>query len=320
MDSMTTLTLSVPRTLAAIYLVPVAAPLRDPATLVRREIERRVGEPLRHLILDALGRGQARVEVWWAHDVALPSPDIFAAMGAPASLLPAVRHALRFVVVSVVGVPGAPPLHEWAGRAIAATVAGAIGGPVVDVFTPRLMGADEAAGSLPTGDRSPPLAGWLFVPYSPTGGGYRATTRGLGRFGLPELQTRVVPGELMVPWCRVLTGIASRLLDAWHERLRTWDDAPAAFLELPAELDVTAAAVAEAYGGTPTAEVEPGRADPGRAAGGIGLVLDPIGPDRETFLTVVPPEGFAGTPDEHLAAVCAATGTTAVAAGPRGVP
>ncbi|MGF7234339.1 MAG: hypothetical protein ACQSGP_32200 [Frankia sp.] len=313
---MTTLTLSVPRNLAAIYLVPVNAPLRDPAALVRREIERRLVEPLRHLTLDALGRGQAHVDVWWAGDVAVPPADMFAAMGAPPSLLSAVRRAPRFVVVSMVGAPGAPPLHEWCGRAIATTIARAIGGPVVDVFTPRLLEVGKAAGSLPTGDRPPPLAGWLFVPYSPTDGGYWATTKGLGRFGLPELQTLVVPGELMFPWCRALTAIASRLLDAWHERLGTSDGAPAAFLELAAELGVNADDAAEAYGETPSALVDDGGR--GRGDARVRLILDPTCPGRDTFLTVTPPDGFAGTSTDHLAAVCAATGGLGVGTGRQG--
>lgn len=297
---MTTLTLSVPKTLAAIYLVAVGSPLRDPAALAREQVIRRVPEPLRRLALDALSTGRARVEVWWARDVAIPPIDLFAAMGATAADLAAVERALRFVVVSVLGPPGWPPAHEWSGRATATALAEALGGPVVDVFTPRLLSVDEAMASLPSGERTPPLARWVFVPYSPAEGGFRATTKGLGRFGLPEVQTPAVPSELVLPWCRAVTGVASRLLDAWHERLRTWGDAAPAFLELASELDVGGADVARAYGERPTAG--------GRGAGArVRFALDPTYPDVEVLLTVMPPAQFAGTPAQHLAQVCSAT-------------
>jgi hypothetical protein len=124
--------------------------------------------------------------------------------------------------------------------------------------------------------------------------GLRVTTKGLGRFGLPELQVHDVPPELGRPWARLMLGLASRLLTLWTEALHDRDGA--AFAEVPSETEVGEADVAEAYGEN--------------AVGGrrvlLRLVLDPAtGDHADSFLTVQPPEGFPGSAGEFISDSCA---------------
>ncbi|OLT21940.1 hypothetical protein BJF79_46510 [Actinomadura sp. CNU-125] len=90
------------------------------------------------------------------------------------------------------------------------------------------------------------LTDWILLPHTPSGDGYLFTTRGLARFGLPELQTDDVPSALVEPWARVLNGLAHRLLDLWHDALRTAADT----VRLPAVVSVGLRDIAAAHGGT----------------------------------------------------------------------
>ena len=99
------------------------------------------------------------------------------------------------------------------------------------------------------------------------------TTKGLGRFGLPELQARNVPPQLGQAWTRVLTGLASGLLGSWLKALR--DRAEPAFAQLSAVLEVGEGDIARAY----DAPVTEGAAVP------VRLTFDPA---RRTARTACP--------------------------------
>ena len=120
-------------------------------------------------------------------------------------------------MIRAVSSPGWPPMHEWAGRACAAVVAAEAAVPLVDTATPQVLTADAALRTLPAAeDARFRLADWMLVFQSAGSGGLWLTTKGLGRFGLPELQVRNVPPQLGRAWTRVLNGVASRLLGTWQ--------------------------------------------------------------------------------------------------------
>ena len=152
-------------------------------------------------------------------------------LGVASELVRAVAEASEFVVVRASCPPGWPPMHEWAGRACAAVLASQAGVPLVDTGTPKVLAADAALQTLPGADDARfRLADWMGVFQSAGIGGLWMTTKGLGRFGLPELQVRNVPPQLGHAWTRVLTGLASNLLGTWLNALR--DRAEPAFAQL----------------------------------------------------------------------------------------
>src|SRR5260370_6675854 len=145
------------------------------------------------------------------------------------------------------------------------------------------------------------LADWVVVFQSAGELGVWITTKGLGRWGLPELQARNVSPEFARPWVAALTGIAGRLVSLWHQALRS--DPRPAFAQVPAELTVSADDLAWAYKGSAIPERE---RSAGQPAAVVRLVADPVpDPAHDSFLTVTPPAGYPASAGEHLAEGCA---------------
>ncbi len=205
------------------------------------------------------------------------------------------------VVIRAVADPASAPLHEWCARAAAAVLATGLGVPVVDAFVPRILDPGAALSALPGADMKLRLADWVVVFQSAGELGVWITTKGLGRWGLPELQARNVSPEFARPWVAALTGIAGRLVSLWHQALRS--DPRPAFAQVPAELTVSADDLAWAYKGSAIPERE---RSAGQPAAVVRLVADPVpDPAHDSFLTVTPPAGYPASAGEHLAEVCA---------------
>lgn len=68
--------------------------------------------------------------------------------------------------------------------------------------------------------------------------------KGMGRFGLPELQSHNVPPQYGDQWTKLITGIASRLLSVWTDALR---DRRSPVAQIPAVLEVSESDAAAAY-------------------------------------------------------------------------
>jgi hypothetical protein len=288
------ITLAVPPTVDATYVVALAARPADadPANFQNHAIET-LAEPSRQL-----ARRMSEGGLLAVHSGPMtsfpPLPVRFLrAMGARAEDMAALERATFGIAVYGEYRPGWPPAHDWAARAVASSLARRLNGVLVDLHIPVVLVPDRAARSLPGADEQTGISDWVCVLQSSGDRGSWFTTRGLARFGLPELQTLDVPPMFVNPWTAVLTGIARRLLDVWVELLGTGDRP--AFVELPAELEIGEPDIARAYGRTPT---EGGRAR-------VRLRLDPAEDlDNQTFLTVVPPNDFPASAGEHVTAVC----------------
>ena len=130
------------------------------------------------------------------------------------------------------------------------------------------------------------MADALLVLASPGRRGLWCTTKGLGAFGLPELQAHGVPMSVREPWAGVMTAVALRLLEVWIEALRATG---APFVEVPSLLDVTEGDVARAYGVAVPATA---------TSATVRLRLDPH-LAGDSFLTIWPPKGTSnGFPAE----------------------
>jgi hypothetical protein len=284
------LLLPVPEVVDATYLVPTERPPVDPLALLR-DVTTWPG-PVRRGITALLDRGTVAVRPM----LDLPL-SLLAASGATQEQMERLRTATHAVIVTAIGRPGWPPVPDWSTRAAAAALAGALGADVVDLLNHRVLTAAEAAATLPDEDGAVRLADWIFVAYSPDSVGYWVTTKGLRRFGLPELQTLAAPPSNVEQWGQAMTGIAAAMVGRWAFAL---DASPgAAFVTLPALVGVRRDHVSAAYRrtGLPSSAEGPAM---------VRLALDPsVDPDSDTFMTIHPPLDWSGSAGEHVAEVCA---------------
>jgi hypothetical protein len=213
-------------------------------------------------------------------DVApLPPASLLRAMGAGMATLARLGVATHAVLVRSVGTAGFPPAAELAAYAAAQTIADASGGVLVDTVIPRVV---ETPRSLDDPFR---LSDWVVLPHSPDAEGRLwFTTKGLARFGLPELQSHGIPESAANAWGAVLTGVAHVLGRRFGEALA--NNPTAAFVELPARVQVSLRDIAMGYSDRSRAEEDPSLDEPIE----VGVTWDPAPQDgAESFLTVHPP-------------------------------
>lgn len=162
----------------------------------------------------------------------------------------------RWVSIQVQAPTGLAPVHEWAGRTLAGLLASEVDAQVADMMTASLHSEDEMLASLHAKENGlTRKADWVRVVCSWTAGrGLVITTRGMRRYGLPELQAAGVEPSLEDQWCALLTGVAYRL----HEEVayavpRDPSAAPyppplmPAEVRIPDAIGVTDMDVADAY-------------------------------------------------------------------------
>ena len=290
------LILPVPELISAVYLVPVPLSAQAAEDRATAGLSARVASPVAVAARMMLDGGALTVHAVSSSSLPPVPGPLQEYLGVARELVRAVAEASDFVAVRASGPPGWPPMHEWAGRACAAVLAAQCGVPLVDAVIPKILAADAALRTLPRAqDARFRLADWMSVFHSAGIGGLGMTTKGLGRFGLPELQARNVPPLLGQAWTRVLTGLASNLLGSWLNALR--DRAEPAFAQLSAVLEVGEGDIARAY----DAPVTEGAAVP------VRLTFDPSPQDStDSFLSVQPPDEYPASAGEFLAGVCTA--------------
>jgi hypothetical protein len=296
-DADDVIVLPVPELVRGIYLVPVLDPQPDLAVALLLEHAQGRWPGLLGSLLTELGDRGVPVEMRTAADIPPLPMELLAVMGASEEQLRRASTATHFLIATVQSQAGWTPVHEWITRAIATVLAERLGSDVIDILNYQILDPARAAATLPDADDQIRLADWVWVDYSPDRTGYWCTTTGLRRFGLPELQTLNAPPNVVEAWGQTMTGIAHRLLGAWGEVLSP--DRSVAFVQLPAQVRVTADDVAAAYGDPPT------RRSTSEAS--VRLSLEPgLDPDEHSFLTIHPPLTWSGSAGEHMAHVCGA--------------
>lgn len=286
----------VPETLTATYLVPATSRPDVTATEAVAALGGRVSGPVHDLARQMLESPLMSVDIRPMSDFPHLPPDLLTAFGATPEQLKRLAAATDLVVVQANYRPGWPPAHEWAGRAVAAAMAEALGGNLVDVFGLQFLDPAAALRSLPDDEGRTRLVDWVLVPYSSDDGGLWFTTKGLRRFGLLELQAQGVPPHLTRAWGAVMTGVARRLLRTWTDRLG--DAEVPAFVQLPILTPVTGHDIAVAYG-------RPEQHDTAGPAL-VRLELDPAtDPEADSFLSLQPPDAHPDGPGRYFAGVCA---------------
>ncbi|HEV2371042.1 MAG TPA: hypothetical protein VGS19_02635 [Streptosporangiaceae bacterium] len=291
------LTLAVPPVVRARYLVPTALAAAEVKDRVREALPSRVCVELARAVDKSLDTSLVTVtEVQSSAVQGLPV-NLQRYLGATDEQVQAVMEASSLVQIRAVYTTGWPPMHEWLARSAAGVLAADLGVPLVDTRVPSVMSGEKALAALPDTSWRIRLADWMLNLNSAGDLGLWFTTKGLGRFGLPELQAHNVPPNLAARWGYALNGLASALLGLWLRALQGPGEDRPAFVELPAEVTVSEADVADAQGDEPR----------GGGSARVRLTLDPATSDRaDSFLTVQPPHDFAASAGEHVAAVCAA--------------
>lgn len=202
-------------------------------------------------------------------------------------------------VVEVFGIPGWPPLHELSARTLAAVLARSSGGPIVDMSITKALSAEDALASIPEGTDLPRVADWVMVLQSAGERGMWMTTKGLSRFGLPELEVEDLPPQAVEAWTSILTGIALGLVRRFSQAIRPDGASPTtvAFVELDRLHEVRLADLAAAYA-----------ADPPEEDAQAWVQLEPrpqSDPDADSFLAVSPPDAFSRSRAEFFIDVAA---------------
>ncbi|MEP6526028.1 MAG: hypothetical protein ABJA86_02600 [Nocardioidaceae bacterium] len=231
------------------------------------------------------------VESYPAESAPLPPVGLLRAMGTTSEVADKIARAATITMVQATSDASWPPVHELVARNLARRIALDHDGVVIDLRSPAALESSEPA-NLEEAIDSFRLVDWVRVPSSPDPdrpGAVWATTKGLTRFGLPELQVFGVPEQLTGGCVAVLSGIAHVLL---REQWQAVDASPLiAFREVPREHRLTLRDVALAY-----SDQARDSSDPGLDVGAMFSVdLDPaVDAQVDTFLTVVPPEDYAG--------------------------
>ncbi|HET7328790.1 MAG TPA: hypothetical protein VFJ14_16065 [Nocardioidaceae bacterium] len=256
-----TIVIPVPERLLAVYAVATAEPVDSSA--------------LR-------SSGGVAVDVVPVDAAPLPAAALLRAMGASTEALAKLGSATEAALVRSIGGPGMPPGSEMAAYATAQALAEVYDGVLVDTVIPRVVDSPRGVGD------DFRLADWVVLPHSATDDGLWFTTKGLVRFGMPELQSHCVPESASNAWGAVLTGVAQVLTEHLGAALR--EDPTRAFVELPAQLDLRLRDIAAGYSDRSRSADDPGL----DVSASMCVVWDPAPQEgAESFLTVQPPRHTA---------------------------
>lgn len=253
-----TIVIPLPERLLAVYAVATAQPVDSSA--------------LR-------SSGGVAVDVVPIDAAPLPAAALLRAMGADTETLARLGSATEAALVRSIGGPGMPPGSEMAAYATAQTLADVYDGVLIDTVIPRVVDSPRGVGE------NFRLSDWVVLPHSGGDDDLWFTTKGLARFGIPELQSRGVPESASNAWGAVLTGVAQVLTELIGAALR--EDATRAFVEVPAELGIRLRDIAAGYSDRSRSADDPGL----DVSASVGVAWDPATHEgADSFLTVHPPE------------------------------
>ena len=148
------LILPVPELMSAVYLVPLSLSAQAAKDRMTAGLSVRITSPVGVAVRLMLDAGAVTVHPMSSSSLPPVPAPLQEYLGVAPELVRAVAEASEFVVVRASGPPGWPPMHEWAGRACAAVLAGQAGVPLVDTGTPKVLAADAALRTLPAAKTS----------------------------------------------------------------------------------------------------------------------------------------------------------------------
>jgi uncharacterized protein YegJ (DUF2314 family) len=214
------------------------------------------------------------------------------------------RNATHAILVGSPDLLVPPRIGLWAVLAASRALAAFLpGGALVDPLFPRLLPLEGVNADLPP-DGHVRLVDHILIPYSldaDTGLAW-ITTKGMDRFGLPELEIRDVPPNLVNGLMPVMNGLAQRLANAAMEMVMENgdDEEPPDYFSHRAQFWFGLGDVRRAYA---THSDEPDGADERLDNEGTSLVRLEVTRGRgseEVFVRLVPPHGVRYDPGVWL--------------------
>lgn len=187
-----------------------------------RWLESHSCDPLRPLLREFLAQGLLTPRIELRDDVPEPPDDTLRAYNPGELEERRFRSATHAIFVGTPDLMLPPRVGLWAALTMARALASAFPGAViVDPEFPRLLPMSANREMIPADGRIR-IVEHILVPYShdPRTGLLWMTTKGMGRFGLPDLELRDVPPNLAEPLLPVVNGVAQWAVDrAMHKVL-----------------------------------------------------------------------------------------------------
>lgn len=208
-----------------------------------------------------------------------------------------IRRADDWVSIRVQTPFSVAPQHEWVARTLAGLLADELGVPVADMTTACLQSADELLASLHAKENGiTRMADWIRIASEYSEVGWVIATRGMRRYGLPELRVVGIPPWREDRWCALLTGIAFRVREEFVHAATPLGELPGRVqgeVRIPGEIGVSNADVADAY-------CLPGSFESRRygwrwSSGGWLETLFGLAHDHGDLIVVPPPAGEQST-------------------------
>lgn len=290
--------LPLPESLAVSYLVYFRSQRTEPPTpeqlipVLSGWIERHVEDPLRSPLLEFCNRGLLQLAVG-PRDM-MPEP--------PRELLeswrPGELEERRFLeathVVAIISddLLRPPRLGLWLALAAARALSEASGGVALDPEFPRLLRLDDNQRDLPANGRIH-IGDHILVPQSVGDKGLLwTTTKGMGKFGLPELEICDAPPNLNTPIGYLINGAAQRLVRSSLEQALEAGEKEPGELTLEPILRVRLEDVVAAR----TEELPVPPEEGARGWVDVGLEYRRGRRDEDSFLRLTPPPGTREKP------------------------
>lgn len=248
------LRLPLPQSTLVAYAVYFRSQRPEPPTaeqllpVVTAWLERHARDPLRQAVREFIDRGLLQIQVGGLD--LLPSP--------PRELLSAWRpgeleerryaEATHMVAIFAEDLLSPPRFGFWAALGAARALAEASGGVILDPDFPRLLKLDSIQEDLPADGRIQ-VTDHILVPQSVDQRGLMwMTTKGVSKFGLPELEIRDAPPNLAESLGFVINATAQHLAQKlWH--LYAEREEPPKELPVGPEIRIGLEDVVAAYGG-----------------------------------------------------------------------
>jgi len=188
----------------------------DAEDMIWNWLQDNVKEPLREAIITCFEQENLSLELYECEGVPSPPEELLRAFNPGEVEERRFLEATHVVLIETVELLLPPRVGLWAAitaaRGLATSLPGAV---ILDPEYPRLLPLSVAKEPLPE-EGYLRAVDHILIPYShdPRTEQLWMTTRGMGRFGLPDLELRDVPPNLAPSLLPVMNGVAQRLLEA----------------------------------------------------------------------------------------------------------
>jgi len=286
------LRLPLPASTVVAYAVYFRSQRPEPPTVeqllpvINAWLERHAQNPIRGAIREFIDKGLLQIQVGRRDLLPAPPPELLRAWQPGEQEERRFAEATHMVTIFGQDLLGPPRFGFWAATAAARALAEASGGVILDPDFPRLVKLATLTEDLPADGRIR-VTDHIMVPQSVDNRGLMwMTTKGVSKFGLPELEIRDAPPNLADSLGFVINATAQHVAhELW--RLHAEREEPPKELPVGPEIRISLEDVIAAYGGDDYT-------GPPEGTQGWAMLRLEFHPGRgrtDDFLRLVPPQG-----------------------------